>query len=206
MSDIITIQAQSREASKNSARDTRDLNRVPGVVYGKEFASQLISVDASDILKTYRKAGESTLIDMDLDGKTIKVLIHDMDVDPVRTVIRHVDFYVVNLKEKTTVNVPLIFVGESPAVKNHGAAFNKTVDHLEIRCLPTDIPHDIQVNIESLAKNHDHISVSDIDLDSSKFEVMHMNPDTVVCSVTVKGGTQEEEEASTEAAPAEAAA
>lgn len=198
MAETYTLSAKKREVTKNSARETRAENRVPGVLYGHGVDSVTLSVDYSDILRTYRKAGTSSIIDLDLDGKKMKVLVHDLNLHPVRDEIHHVDFYVVNMKEATTVSVPLVFVGESPAVKTLGGILVRDHDHLSIRCLPSDIPHEIEVDISSLETNHDHISIKDLNLDPEKFELMGLDEGSTICSVTVKSGAEEPETPETE--------
>ena len=195
MTDTYELAAVKRPVTKKSARDTRAAGNVPAVVYGNGFESVTISVAYSDMLRTYRKAGTSSIIDLDIEGKKAKVLVHDMQLDPVRNEITHVDFHALNLKEKTTVHIPLKFVGESPAVKTHGGTFISSHDALDIRCLPTDIPHDIEIDISQLKELHDHVTVVDLGLDPSKFELMGMDEETVLCSVTGRAATEEEEQA-----------
>ncbi|MDH3324638.1 MAG: 50S ribosomal protein L25 [Candidatus Peregrinibacteria bacterium] len=195
MAETFKLAAQSRENTKNSARDTRNESRVPGVVYGKEFDPVSISLDASDILRTFRTAGKASLIDLDMDGKNIKVLIQDLSLHPVMNTIHHVDFFAVNLKERTIVQVPLNFIGESPAVKNFGGVFTVDHDSIEIRCLPTEIPHDIEIDIAKLENLHDHICIKDLTLPEN-FELMHADPETPLCSVAAPRLAEETENVS----------
>ncbi len=200
MTETYDLAAEKREATKHSARDTRSAGRVPGVVYGHGVDPQPVSVDYSEFLKLFRRAGQASLVNLDISGKKTKVLIHTYDLDPVRDTFDHVDFLAVNLKEKAMVTVPLVFTGESLAVKNLGGIFMSSHDSIEIRCLPTEIPHDIQVDISALADLHDHITIADLNLPEN-LEVMHMDIDTVICSITGRASATEEEEteATTEA-------
>ncbi len=177
-----SLQAKKREQIKHSARTARTEKDVPCVVYGPKFETVQISVPYSDLLRTYREAGESSLIDLNIDGKAVKVLVHEISYHPVRDSIQHVDFYAVDLKAKTDVDVPLVFKGESPAVKNLGGLFMREKHTITIKCLPTDIPHEIEVNIASLVNVGDHIKASDIPLDRNKFELLD-KPDMLICSV-----------------------
>ncbi|HEY5714714.1 MAG TPA: 50S ribosomal protein L25 [Candidatus Gracilibacteria bacterium] len=191
MAQTFALTAQKRGMTKRSARDTRKKARVPGVVYGHGVESTPISVDYSDLLRTYRKTGNAAVIDLDIDGKAVKVLIKTIELDPVRDDMTHVDFLALNLKEVTTVSVPLVFVGESPAVKNFGGVFMHNVEHLDIRCLPADIPHDIQVDITGLENIHDHLSIKDLGIDTKKLEILHMEDDTVICTITGRAAEEE---------------
>lgn len=198
MKETYDLAADKREQSKHSARDTRAMGRIPGVVYGHGYENQSVSVDYSEFLKLFRRAGQSSLIDLEIGGKKTKVLVQSYDLDPVQDTFQHVDFFAVNLKEKATVHVPLVFEGESPAVKNFGGVFMSNHDEVEVRCLPSDIPHDIKVDISVMENLQDHLCVSDLNLPAN-VEISHMDEGTVICSITAHsaGG---DEETSTEAA------
>ncbi len=182
MAETYSLAAEKREVTKKSARDTRAQGRVPGVLYGHGIDAQAFSVDYSEFLRLIRRAGQSSLVDFDLGGKKTKVLIHKYDQDPVKDTFTHIDLMAVNLKEKTMVHVPLEFIGESEAVKNKGGVLNIAHTTLDVRCLPSDIPHEIKVDISALADLHDSVSIADLNL-SEDLEVMHLASDTQLCSV-----------------------
>ncbi len=207
MAETYAITAHKRTVTKHSARETRQSGQVPGVVYGHGFDSVAISLGYSDILRIYRRAGTSSIIDIDIDGKSAKVLIHQLDLHPVSDEIVHVDLHALNLKEKTVVHVPFEFTGIAPAVKSLGATFMKSHESIDIRCLPTDIPHEVKIDISGLAEISDHISIKDLDLDPEKFEIMGMDEGTVICSVIGRSAVSDEDEevvATEEEASAEA--
>lgn len=182
MAENYRLAAEPRIMSKRSARDTRASGRIPGVLYGYGVDAQPFSVDYSEFLRLIRKAGQSSLVDFSLDGKTVKVLVHQYETDPVKDTFDHVDLLAVNLKEVTTATVPLVYEGESVAIKNLGGVLNIAHQTLDIRCLPSDIPHEIEVDISSMENIHDHISIEDLNLDE-KLEVMQLEADTTLCSV-----------------------
>lgn len=189
----ISLLAQERTPGKTKA--LRSSLRVPAVVYGYKFESMPISVSHSDILKLYRDVGKSSLIDLIIEKKKIKVLLHDMNIHPVKRTIEHVDFYAVNVKEKTDVEIPFDFVGESPAVKDHNGLLTTEHDILTLRCLPTEIPQNIPVDLGKLVEIGDSLKVSDLAIDSEKYEIMDLDPETVVATVVAPRMAQEEEEA-----------
>ncbi len=195
MTKTYSLSAEKRDASKHSARTARNSDRVPAVLYGYGVDPTPLSIGNSDLLKVYRKAGKSSLLDLEVDGKTIKALIYDIQWHPVQTQMRHVDFYAVNLKKETTVDVPLVYEGEAPAVKDLGGIFMKDHETIAIRCLPTEIPHEITVDISGLAELHDHVTVADLNLDEEKYQVMGLEPETVLCSVIGRAAEEEEPEA-----------
>ena len=184
MAEKLSLAATARAATKHSAREARAGNRVPGVVYGHGTDSTPISVDGSEMLKTFRKAGQSTLISLEIDGQKKAVLIHQVSLHPVRSTIWHVDFFAVNLKQKTTVHVPFSFAGESAAVKNLGGIFTVEHEGVDLRCLPNDIPHDLPVDISAIENFQDSIKVADISLPAG-VELIHPETDgeMVICRV-----------------------
>jgi len=196
----ITLNASVRESGKHSARVAREKNTVPAVMYGSSFDNTPVAVPYSEMLKGFRKAGFSTLVDIDVDGKKVPALIQDINIHPVRHTIEHVDFYVVNMKETTTVNVPIVTVGESPAVKVLGGILMVEMDSIELRCLPGDIMQEIKVDISIIEDFAKHITVADLGLDEKKYEIMGTEMDAVVCTVVpqkveTEAGMAEEGEA-----------
>jgi large subunit ribosomal protein L25 len=197
MGEEFSLTATKREMSKHSARETRNAKRVPGVIYGKKTESTPISVDASELLKTYRKTGTSALISLDVDGKKMKVLVQNLDLHPVRMTIRHVDFLAVDLKERTDVEVPLEFIGESPAVKNFGGIFMAKYNSVVVRGLPADVPQNITIDISTLENLHDNITADELSIPAD-MELMGIDPQIVICGITghkaEKEAVEEEEE------------
>jgi large subunit ribosomal protein L25 len=200
MSETYSIEATVRENSKHSARECRAAGNVPGVIYGQGKDAKNLAVNYSDFLRLFRRAGQSTLIDLKLDGKTTKVLVHQYDLDPVQDTFTHVDFYEVDMKKPTVVHIPLTFIGESMAVKNLGGTFIKERDELEVRCLPGDIVHHIEVDISGLDNIHDSIKIADLNLPES-YELMVDHDQTSVCSIAGRVvATEESAESTTETA------
>jgi large subunit ribosomal protein L25 len=145
---------------------------VPGVIYGKKCPSTPLSVDTSDLLRVFREAGYSHIIDLSLDGKKHQAIIHDVDVHPVSGQFLHVDFLAVSATDKLTVTVPITLVGESQAARD-GAIIDHVLEDIEIRCLPADIPTELSVDISKLEKVGDVIRVADLSIDPKKHEILH---------------------------------
>ena len=185
MTNTLTLTAKKRVPSRQTNRELKENRQVLGVVYGHGFDPIPVSVDASDVLRAYRKVGTSTLINLDIEGKKVVVLMKEVSLHPVRHEIDHVDFFAANLKEKAIVHVPLEFVNESPAIKLGGVLVTAHKS-LDIKCLPADSPRKIDVNLELLKKPGDVIRISDLGLDPKKYEVMGLAEDEIVCSVKAK--------------------
>lgn len=182
----IVLKVDKRDKKGNAARGE---GLIPAVVYGKGKENQALSVDSLDFEKAFRKAGTSTIIELDVSGEKKKVLIQDIDYHPVTDKVIHIDFYEISMKEKITTNVPLKFVGESTAVIDKNGTLVTNKDELEIECLPADLPHEIEVNISSLDDFEKAIHVSDISL-SEKIEIKD-DPEEMI--VTVEPPRTEEE-------------
>jgi large subunit ribosomal protein L25 len=163
--DTLTLAAVTRTSLGKRAKDVMKERKVPAVVYGHGVGSRPIAVPASDFRRVFMKAGSSSLIDLVVDAeKPVKVLIKQTQLHPTRHEPIHIDFLQVKMTEKMRVAVPIVFTGEADAVKALGGTLVKALDHLEVECLPADLPHEIVVNIGVLKTFEDAITVEDIDL------------------------------------------
>jgi len=159
------LAAQTREKIGRQAKQLRKVGLIPAVLYGHETKPQNIAVEYEPFLRAYKQAGGATLVDLSVGGKdSTKVLIHDYSVDPLTDRFTHVDFYRVNMKEEITATIPLVFVGESAAVKAMGGLLTKSFDEVEVTCLPGDLVSGIEVDISVLATFDDILHLSDLKL------------------------------------------
>ncbi|MEK7632082.1 MAG: 50S ribosomal protein L25 [Patescibacteria group bacterium] len=159
----LQLQAASRTTSKTERAKLRTAGNIPAVLYGHGIANLTLALPKVIFEKTYLQAGESTLIDVVVDGKApVKALIQDVDRHPITGDILHVDFYQVRMDEKITNDVPVVFAGESPAVKALGGILVKNLTALPIRCLPADLPSAIEVDIRALENFESRITVADL--------------------------------------------
>lgn len=152
-----------KRTKEEKPKKIRKEGQIPAVLYGPEVGNILLKLDLKDFKEVYKSAGETTLISLEFDdGKKYEALIHDWDTDPITGEFIHVDFFQPSLKEETEVEVPLKFVGESPAVKNFGGILVKEMTEIEVRGLPQNLPHEIEVDISKLKNIDDEIKVSDL--------------------------------------------
>lgn len=157
------LEAQTRTKNGKAVRGLRRGGQVPAVVYGHGVATRSLELDAARLLKIWRAAGESSLIDLTIDTEQpIKAIIHDIQLDPTNEKILHADFQQVNMKEKIQVDVALEFIGESPAVKELGGTLLKVMDAIKVECLPGDLVKEIIVDISALKTFDDTIHVKDL--------------------------------------------
>lgn len=179
--EAIKLALRKRDG-KTKPKKLRLKNLLPAVIYGHGVESKSVMADYNTFRKVIKAAGESTLIDLEIEGDgTVKALIKDWQVDPISNRYTHVDFYQVNLKEKLKTEIALNFVGESPAVKEQGGSLVKTLDSILVECLPTDLVHAIDVDVTALKSFDDMIAVKDLKIP----EGIHVleNPDETVAKV-----------------------
>ena len=181
--DKITFKAETRDIFGRKTKKGRQAGLIPAVVYGRAFKSRSLWIKALDFLKLLKVSGESTIIELNIDGKeTHKVLIHETQKNPITDKYIHVDFFQVRMDEEIETEVELTYFGEAPAVKELGGVLVKSINEIEIRCLPADLPSEIKVDISTLKTYEDRICIKDLKI-SPKVK-MELDPETVVALVS----------------------
>jgi len=162
-------------------RSLRQSGFIPAVLYGKGQEALSLQVPVKEFNKVLKQAGESTLVYINVGGESYPTIIHDVALDPVKDHVLHADFYKVSLTEKIKTKVPVVFMGESPAVKDLAGIFVRNINELEVEALPQNLPHEITVDISSLKNFGDQILVKDINLGSDvKIEA---EADTILATI-----------------------
>jgi large subunit ribosomal protein L25 len=147
----------------DKAKNLRNCKKIPAVVYGSNFQSLAIAVDELEFNKVFEEAGESSLINLMIDeNKSEKVLAQDIQKDPVTLNVIHVDFYKVNMKEKIKTAIPIVEIGEAPAIVDLEGTLVTNRDEVEVECLPADLIPEIEVDLSVLKTFDDTIHVSDL--------------------------------------------
>ena len=149
---------------KQSLEELRKTDKVPAVFYGKGVESTPIILSYSEFKKVWKKAGSSALIVLEGVGEEKEAVIKDLDIHPVSSQVRHIDFYIIERGKLMEASVSLEFVGESPAVKNLGGILVKVLHELKIEVLPKDLPQQIEVDISQLDELNSQIAVKDLKL------------------------------------------
>ena len=163
---MLTLKAQTRAVLGKGNKALRQRELIPAVVYGAGEPSRPIEIALKDFKKAWSEAGESSLIELEIGSEKKNVLIKDVQIDPVKDFPVHADFYAVRMDKVIEAEVPVEFVGESPAVKNMGAILIKVVHELNVEALPGDLPSKFEVDISGLANFNDKFLVSDLKLSS----------------------------------------
>ncbi len=200
--DMVPLQASARDLKANP-KLLRKSKQVPCVLYGNKLQMN-VQCPAQELHNAFIKAGESTLVELDLAGKKIPVLFKHVDFDPVSDREIHADFYAVDMKAEIDTLVPVKFEGEAPAIKALGGVFVIVHDHVKVRCLPGDLPHNLTVSVAGLEAFHASVSVKDLKVPSG-VKVME-SIDTVLATVQEPRAVEEIVVAAPVAAEGEAAA
>ena len=184
------LAAESRKEKNKNLKKIRESGFIPGVLYGHNVEPISLSINYSAFEKILSKAGESSLIDLNIDKKdSVKVLVQDYQLDPKTNQFIHVDFLQIKMDEKITAEIELKFIGESPAVKELSGILVTNTDKVNVECLPGDLVHEIEVNISSLKTFDDAIHISSINPPKG-IKILNNPEETVVLVQTPR--TEEE--------------
>jgi large subunit ribosomal protein L25 len=137
---------------------------LPGVIYGPGMSSTPIQLNSREASKVLRRVHGAELIDLELDGKTHKVLVHDLQRDAIRGDFLHADLYVVDMARPIRVHLPIHLVGTSPAVVSLSGILVRGLPELEVECLPGDLIKQVEVDLGVLKEIGDSLHVRDLRL------------------------------------------
>jgi len=170
-----------------ASRRLRNSGKTPGIVYGGTSAPQLIELDHNALWHALKKeAFHASILDMELNGQTSKVLLRDYQMHPFKQLVQHIDFQRVEANTVLHMKVPLHYSGEenSPAVKTDKCLINHVVNEIEVTCLPADLPEFIAVDLSKLESGKS-LHLDDIQLPKGVKAVTHGKPNPVLVSVVV---------------------
>lgn len=176
------LETQKRKIFGRKVKKLRKEGILPANLYGKHLKSQAIDVPLKDFKKVYTEAGETGLIDLEIDGEAHPVLIHNVQLHPVTGDPLHIDFRQVSLTEKTTAMVPIELVGESPAVEQQIGVLMQTLSEIEVEALPQDLPDRLMVDVSGLTEIDDAVTIGDIKVDSQKI-TLKADPEEIVAKI-----------------------
>ena len=174
------------ELRSKAARLLRKKGIVPGVLYYSGEENVNISIEKS-VLFHAMQSGQR-IFEIDQGGESQYTMIKQLQYHPVTDEIIHVDLMRVRRSEKITISVPLILVGESIGVKE-GGVLSQSLNQIEISCFPTDVPEQIELNIEDLELNSAK-SVADLELDLEDVDIV-TDPNLNIVSITPPASEEE---------------
>lgn len=198
-----TLNATKRSVTGRKVKALRKLGKLPGNVFGKNLPSEAVEVNLKEFLAVFAKTGETGLVELMFEGKTLPVLIHNLQYHPVTRQPLHADFFKVNLKEKLVAHVPLVQEGEAPAVKDKVGVLLTTLTEVEVEALPADLPEHITIKIDALTEVDQTIKVKDLVVSDSVKIVTDPEQDVVKVAPLVSKEAQAQAAEDAQAAPAE---
>jgi large subunit ribosomal protein L25 len=158
----VILKAEKRELTGKQVKVLRREGKLPAVIYGKGIESTPIVLDRKETTTKLGKVSSSTILTIDLAGKEQPTLVREIQKDFIKNEIIHIDFLAVSLKEKLRTAVSINLTGESPALKEYDAMVVPGIEHIEVECLPQDLPESITVDLSTLKEIGDAIYVKDL--------------------------------------------
>ena len=202
------VVAEARTGKGSGAsRRLRRAAKVPGIIYGGQNQPIQIALDHNPLYHSLRvESFHASILDMELDGKTERVLLRDVQWHPYKPQVLHVDFQRVAADQKITIRVPFHFMNQenSPAVKESKAVVNHVLTEIEISCLPADLPEYIEVDLGGITLEHS-LHLSAIKLPPGITPLLAPGSDPVIATAVIVGGSAADNKEDAEKAAAAAA-
>ena len=191
-------------AGKGAARSLRSSGQIPGIIYGHAREPQSLALNSRDLEKLLSRISyENTVVELNVEGKTSRTLIREIQRHPFKKQILHIDFMELVAGEHITVSIPLVLVGVPEGVRLGGGILDQVLRDIEIEVDPANIPNHIDVDVSNLTIGHS-IHVGELNIPAGA-KVM-TDPELTVCVVAVPRAAVETPAAGVEAiaeAPAE---
>jgi len=178
----LDITVDARTASRKKTKGLRNAGIVPGVLFGKKAGSIPVQMDAKAFEALYREAGRTTIIKVSVDGGTsTSAVIKSVQRNPLTGRAIHVDFFAPDLTQEMQADVPITFTGTAPGVEATGGSLFTSLDHVKVKALPADMPHEFSVDVSPLIDLDAAILVKDL-VGDGNFTVLN-DPDELVAKV-----------------------
>ena len=188
----LTLQATKRDILGKKVRFLRRQNTTPAHLFGHGLESLSLQCDTNELQRIIAQAGMTRLINLkiDADKQPRSVFIREIQRDIIKGYLLHVDFYQIRKTEKITADIPIVLVGEAPAMSLKGRILIHTLNSLSIECLPDKLPPQIEVDLSPLEEIEQAIHVRDITL--SPDITIFTDPDQLVAKVSEARVKEEE--------------
>ena len=206
MATIVQLSAEKRtHGGKSAARAMRRGGRVPAIIYGRGREPVSLAVNGTELGRLLEKIHpESTIVELTVEGATVRTLIREVQRHPVRPGVVHVDFYEIHAGERIRVEVPIHCTGIPDGVRNQGGTLDQVIRNVAVLVLPADIPERVELDVTALTIGKS-VHVSDLHIPNAEILM-----DTTLTVATVVAPRMEEVAAPTaaaaEGAPVEGAA
>jgi large subunit ribosomal protein L25 len=191
VSENVVLEAQPRAVTGKKVSQLRRSGLVPVVVYGPKNEPKNLQIEYRPLQLALMNAGGTHLIDLKSNGSTMTVLARDVQRDILRGDILHVDFFAVDLKAKINIDVPIHFVGESPAVAARKGILLTGPAMLSIDTLPSHLIDEVEIDLSTLLEVGDAIHVRDLKLGG---DITILNdPEEMIARVSQTSAARSEE-------------
>ncbi len=190
----LELAVEPRSILGKKVKTLRRQGITPANIYGHGISSQAVQVLTPDLARTIRAVGRNTMLQLHIAGekKRRPVFVRTVQRDPITDEFLHIDFYQVSLKEKIRIEVPLVIVGEAPAVSVHQGILLQSVNVVTMEGLPGDLPPHIEVDVSGLEEIDDAVHLKDLDV-SPEVTIL-AEPEMVVAKVAAPRLVEEVEE------------
>jgi len=174
MGNKITLTLEPRELHGKKVQNLRDQGILPAIIYGPGIDPISVQAPQNVLEKVWKDAGKHSPVHITVDGKRKIAMIKDADVDPVKGELRHISFHAVNQKNPVVAEIPihLLGVGESD-VERAGLVVLQSIERIEVRALPMDLPEALEISLDSLKEAGDRLVLGDITLPENVEFVEH---------------------------------
>jgi len=192
--DNIELKVIDREILGKKVKHLRHQGITPVHLFGHGIKSLALQCDTGEVERVLGQAGQTRLINLKLNDekKPRTVVVREFDRDWRKGELLHVDFYQVKMEEEIKLDVPIVLIGEAPALKSKAYMLEHELATLTVECLPAKIPASVEVDISSLAEPEQTIRVKDVPLDK---DITILNdPELVVAKVSLRPVEKIEEE------------
>ena len=170
----LELAVDARSVLGKQTKRLRRAGNVPGVVYGKGTASIPVQVEAKQFETLYHAAGRTTIFQLEIPGTGTKsAIIKSVQRHPLSGRAIHVDFFLPDLTIELQIDVPLVFVGEAPAIEATGGSLFTSLSTIKVSALPSDLPHEITVDVTPLVDLEAAIHVRDLGVESDTVHVLN---------------------------------
>ncbi|MDH3456144.1 MAG: 50S ribosomal protein L25/general stress protein Ctc [Gemmatimonadota bacterium] len=177
----LNLSAEKREATgKGAARKIRQGGRIPAIIYGHGREPLALTISSTELEKVLSQThGGSVLVQLTINGSTVRTLMREIQRHPTRRTPIHIDFLEVHAGERLRVDVPLVLHGSPDGVRNAGGVLEQFLRELEIEVLPRDIPERIEIDVTNM-KVGNSLHVEDVTVENAKILT---DRDVTICSV-----------------------
>lgn len=187
------MNATKREnIGSNKVNKLRAEKLIPGVIYKKGEETKSLQVDEKEFQLTFRNAGTTSVIDLDLDGEKHSVIVREVQKHPVRNEVLHIDFLELNMDETLKVLIPVNLIGRDE-IKLQPSVLTQLLNEVEVECLPGNIPNTADIDVSGM-DFIDPLFVKDLDIAKDEDITILTEEDTVVCTLTEPSIEEEDEE------------